>query len=334
MAKTIRDVAKRANVSIATVSRVLNNTAQVNSDKRQRVEEAIKSLGFIPNQVARSLVQKKTKGVGVLLPSLGGEFFSEFLQGIDDASRNEGHYVLISASHGNIEELETALKGMHQRVDGLIIMSPEYDGMSIKHLIADDSPVVLINSAPSEARFDTMTVDNFDGAFRATSYLLELGHRTIAMLKGRALTHDGLQRLAGYQKALEVHGIAPQADLEIAGNFTPQGGYQAAATLLNLKPRPTAVFCANDQSAIGLMAGLQNEGVKIPEDISIIGFDDIPSARLTAPALTSVNINVRQLGVKAVERLMDMGSNKTPQHCVLPVELVVRQTTTSLVPQD
>lgn len=332
MAKTIRDVAKRARVSIATVSRVLNNTAQVNSDKRQRVEEAIESLGFVPNKVARSLVQKKTKGVGVLLPSLGGEFFSEFLQGIDDASRNEGHYVLISASHGNIEELEIALKGMHQRVDGLIIMAPEHDGMSIKHLIADDSPVVLINSACSDAPFDIMTVDNFDGAFRATSYLYETGHRQIAMLKGREGTHDGLQRLAGYRNALEANGITPQPELEIAGDFSPQGGYKAAGALLDLKPRPTAVFCANDQSAIGLMAALQNKGIKIPEDISIIGFDDIPSAQLTAPALTSVRINVRQLGIKAVERLMDMSTNKSPQHCVLPVELVVRQTTTSTVP--
>ncbi len=332
MAVTIHDVAREAGVSIATVSRVLNKTAKVKEEKSQSVEEAVKRLGFIPNEMARSLVQKKTRGVGVLVPSLGGEFFSEFLHGIDTATRNSGHFVLISASHGNLEELETALKGMHLRVDGLIIMSPDSDVAGIRRLVSDDTRMILINSARKQESFDTINFDNYAGGFIATQHLLNLGHRHIAMLKGPGRSFDARERLRGYQEALDSHGVLRRPELEISGDYSPQGGYEAVKSLLDLDPMPSGVFCANDQSAIGMMGGLRNAGVDVPGDMSIVGFDDIPGTQFTAPPLTSVRVGVRQLGVIAVERLLEMEEEKSPQHRVLPVELVVRQSTINFNP--
>ncbi len=327
MAKTIRDVAKRAGVSIATVSRVLNNTAQVKDEKRLRVEEAVRALGFVPNQTARSLVQKKTKGVGVLLPSLGGEFFSEFLHGIDEASREYGRFVLISASHGSLEELDLALIGMRQRVDGLIIMSPEIDGSAIRTLIPDDTPTILVNGDERTVPFDTIKFDNRRGAYLATRHLLELGHRTIAVLKGIKLAYDSQERLQGFREALLEYGIQPAPQLELEGHYSPQGGYEACDALLALNPAPSAIFCANDQSAIGLMGALQNAGKKIPGDISVVGFDDIPGARFTSPPLTTVRVGIRQLGILAIKRLIEIDRESSPEHQVLPVELVIRHST-------
>ena len=327
MVTTIRDVARHAGVSISTVSRVLNGTAQVNEDKRKRVEQAIQELNFIPNQAARSLVQKTTQGIGVLLPSLGGEFFSEFLHGIDAATRASGYHVLISASHGSLEELRIAVMSMHQRVDGLIIMSPENDGEAIKQLVPSDIPVVSINGKESAAPFDTINFDNQQGAFLATEYLISKGHRRIAFLKGIENAYDGKERLKGYRDTLIKHGIQPQAALELEGDFSPQGGYHAVQVLLKIEPLPTAVFCANDQSAIGLMAALQNAGLSIPEDMSVIGFDDIPGAKLTAPALTTINVGVRELGATAIKLFLDKEPDRTPAHHVLPVKLVERDST-------
>ena len=331
MAKTIRDVARHAGVSISTVSRVLNGTAQVNENKRLRVEQAIQELSFIPNQAARSLVQKKTNGIGVLLPSLGGEFFSEFLSGIDVATRESGYHVLISASHGSLEELKVALMSMHQRVDGLIIMSPENEGHEIQKLVADDVPVISINGRASNAAIDTINFDNSRGASMGTEFLIRQGHRRIAFLKGLEGAHDGKQRLQAFRDTLFKHGIVPDPALELQGDFSHQGGYQAAYELMKLTPMPTAVFCANDQSAMGLMAAFQNAGKTIPQDISVIGFDDIPGAQLSAPPLTTINVGIRELGIVAIQRLLEKDSSSSPVHHMLPVKLVERASTTPLV---
>lgn len=327
MATTIRDVAEQAGVSIATVSRVLNNTVPVNAEKRKRVEDAVEELGFIPNQAARSLVQRKTKGIGVLLPSLGGEFFSEFLKGVDEATRACGHYVLISASHGDLKELGTALRGMSQRVDGLVIMSPQNEGESIKPLIPEDTHVILINGNRSNTPYDTINIDNYRGGYIATEHLIKLGHRRIAMLKGLAHTHDGEERLRGYRDALKAYAIPHDHTLEFPGDFSPEGGHSAGEQILALSQRPTAIFCANDQSAIGLMGALQSEGIDIPGDISVVGFDGIPGVRFTVPPLTSIRADIRQLGSQAIERFLAMDKDPSLHHHVLPVELEVRDST-------
>ena len=331
MPATIRDVAAKAGVSISTVSRVLNSTARVNEAKERKVKEAIQQLGFVPNEVARNLVQKKTGGIGVVLPSIGGEFFSEFLHGLDVTTRSNGVYLLVSASHGSLDEMKQVLVGMHQRVDGLVIMTPAGDGAFAK-LEFDKTPIVVINADATASDHATINFDNFRGAYLATEHLLHLGHRRIAILKGPASTFDALERLRGYRASLQSHQISVDTRLEIDGDYSPASGMAAASVLMSLEPRPTAIFCANDQSAVALMNSLQHRGIRVPDDLSMVGFDDIPGAAYSSPPLTTVRAGIQQLGVEAIECLIDlMENNRRPApHRVLPAELVVRESTASL----
>lgn len=334
MGNTIRDVASRAGVSIATVSRVLNKTAQVKQDKRERVIEAIEALGYTPNQLARSLVQKKTGGVGVILPAVGGEFFSEFLHGVDVTTRDKGYFLLISASHGSMEELKVVLQGLQHRVDGLIILSPVSDGRVLRPIIPTAIPVIIINVNAMNEPCNTINFDNYNGAFLATAHLLERGHRRIAVLKGPAHAYDAKERLRGYREALRSYDIIPTPGYELEGDYSPSSGYHAAGNILQLDPRPTAIFCANDQSAIALMGALQNAGMQIPQDISIVGFDDIPGSKYTSPTLTTIRAGIRQLGILAIEKLLEINQKKgsKPDHQMLPSSLVIRQSTADYTP--
>lgn len=329
MSVTIRDVARRAGVSISTVSRVLNDTCPVQEDKRRRVREAVKILGYAPNPVARSLLRKETGGLGVLLPYVSGEFFSELLYGIDRTTRQLGFFLMISTSHGSPEELRAALRGMRRRVDGLLIMAPEGEGAVLGDLLPDETPVVLINTPATGTAYDALSFDNYRGGFLATAHLLEQGHRRIAMLKGPAWAHDARERLRGYREALVASGLAPSPEYELAGDYSPEAGHAAAEQVLALQPRPTAVFAANDQSALAMIAALRNAGVAVPGDLSLVGFDDIPSARFASPSLTTVRVPIRELGVAAVQRLVVLlrGHSGPVQQDTLPVELVVRGST-------
>lgn len=326
---TIRDVARRAGVSISTVSRVLNETCRVREDKRRRVSEAVEALGYVPNPVARSLLRKETGGLGVLLPYVSGEFFSELLYGIDRTTRRLGFFLMISTAHGSLDELQAALRGMHQRVDGLVIMAPEGEGATLGDLLPADTPAVLVNTPATETAYDALTFDNYRGGFLATSHLIALGHRRIAMLKGPDWAHDARERLRGYRDALAAHHLSRNPDYEFDGDFSPEAGHGAAAQVLALQPRPTAVFCANDQSGLAMTAALHNAGLAVPADLSLVGFDDIPSARYASPPLTTVRVPIRELGVAAVERLVALvrGADRTAGQVTLPVELVVRGST-------
>ena len=329
MSVTIRDVARRAGVSISTVSRVLNDTCPVHEDKRRRVSEAVAALGYVPNQVARSLQRKETGGLGVLLPYVSGEFFSELLYGIDRTTRRLGFFLMISTSHGSLDEMQAALRGMHQRVDGLLIMAPEGEGAGLGDLLPDETPVVLVNTPANGTAYDALTFDNYRGGFLATSHLIELGHRRIAMLTGPDWAHDARERLRGYRDALAAHGLPRNPDYELDGDFSPEAGHGAAERLLALQPRPTAVFCANDQSALAMTAALRNAGLAVPDDLSLVGFDDIPSARYASPPLSTIRVPIRELGVAAVERLVALvrGVDGAARRDILPVELVVRGST-------
>lgn len=332
MAITIRDVARQARVSVATVSRVLNNTARVNEEKRQRVEKAVLELGFTPNQMARGLVQKKTGGLGVLLPSVGGEFFAEFLKGVDVTARDHGYFLMISAFHGSLAEMEVVLRGMRLWIDGLIVLAPDGGEEAFMQLDFGQNPVIVINGNAATSAYDTVNFDNYRGGFLATQHLLELGHRRIAMLKGPSAIYDAGERLRGYRDALLAHNIEPDERLEMAGDFSSARGYQAAEELLAMDAKPTAVFCVNDQSAIGLMAALLEAGIQVPKDISIVGFDGIPATQYSSPSLTTVRAGIRQLGIRTIERFLEITQEEQsdPRHIVLPAELAIRQSTASI----
>jgi LacI family transcriptional regulator len=300
---TIKDVAREARVSVATVSRVLNDSGPVSEETRQRIHEVAGKLRYVPHGGARSLITSKTNTIGVLLPDLYGDFFSEVIRGMDDTAQRHGFHLLISRSYADRHGIETAMRAMRGRVDGVVAMSPDLDAESLLN-VPSTMPVVLLCSVSRGNELDSLTIQNCRGARDMVRHLLSLGHRRIAIIKGSPRNYDAAERLRGYKLALREEGIKPDATLEREGGFTEQGGYAAAMSLLQLPDGPTAIFAANDSMAIGALSALRESGVRVPEDIAVAGFDDIPLARFMDPPLSSVHVPICELGANAVEMLL------------------------------
>lgn len=335
MSASIKEVALKAGVSIATVSRVINEKGPVAAETRQRILEAIEQLRYVPHGAARSLITNQTDTIGVLLPDLYGEFFSEVIRGVDLAARRSGYHVLVSGFHSDRAEIEAVLRALRGRVDGLIVLSPDVDAQGLRRNLPETLPVVLLNTRINgriEGRmdgkaFDAINVDNYGGAFAMVRHLAALGHRRIALICGPAENADARARLRGYRDALKAEGIAPSPELEIAGDFSEESGYQAGQRLLTLEPRPDAVFAANDSMAIGCLFALREAGVEVPGDVALAGFDDIPIARYVSPPLSSVHVPIAEMGTRAMERLLHAVEHKNEHERrqeTIPTTLVVR----------
>ncbi len=331
MGITIRDVAEAADVSATTVSRVYNHSDLVNAKTKEHVRRVADQLGYRPNAMARSLSRGRTQAVGIIVPAPHGEFFSEIIRGIDDVAHGDGYYLLISSAHYSVSESEAALDALRDRVDGLLVMTTHVEAQ--RKVLAEteiDSPVVFMNSAMGESRYDAFEIDNRGGAYVATQHLLDRGYERIGIILGPPDSHDVRERLDGYRAALSDAGVDPDAQPVIQGDFTQDSGYAAGQKILNLDPLPDAFFACNDYMAIGAMAALQEAGVHVPGDCAIAGFDDIPSARYTTPSLTSVQVPTYDLGRQAAQRLFELiraEESTEPGHHTLPSTLVVRSST-------
>lgn len=310
---TIKDVARQANVSVATVSRVFSGANAVAEETTRTIRDVALALRYTPHVGARSLITRKTHTLGVLLPDLYGEFFSELIRGIDFAARDAGYHIIVSRSYEGRSETEEALRAMRGRVDGLILMSPHVDADSLIHVPANLS-IVLLCSAAKGSEADSVTIQNFRGASAMVSHLITLGHRRVAIIKGSSGNFDAAERLRGYRAALRNNGLALNKSLERDGDFTEAGGYAATKELLAIKPRPTAIFAANDSMAIGALSALRESGVRVPGEISVAGFDDIPLARYMDPPLSSVKVPIAKLGARAVEMLLNGITRKGKRH--------------------
>jgi LacI family transcriptional regulator len=324
---TIRDVARASNVSIATVSRVFNNSPLVSEDTRQRVVTAAARLGYWPNGIARSLITSRTHTLGALLPDLHGEFFSEVIHGIDLASRTKGFHLIVSRSSADADELASVLRSMRGRVDGLLVMTPDVDAAASLEQVAVNVPTVLLNPEASVPGCDSVSIANVEGAYAVVRHLIGLGHRRVATITGPERNIDARQRREGWRAALRDAGIDPSPTLEVRGDFTEPSGYEAALEMLAREPRPSAVFVANDYMAIGALGAFQDTGVRVPQDLAVAGFDDIPMARYLTPPLTTVHVDMLELGQQAVHLLLDPARAARPaegEHRVLPSTLVVR----------
>ena len=306
---TIKDVAREANVSVATVSRVLNGSGPVSAETQRRIREVAGRLRYVPHGGARSLITSKTETLGVLLPDLYGEFFSEVIRGMDETAQRHGFHLIISRSHATKHGLETAMRAMRGRVDGVVAMSPDLDGESLLNL-PSTLPVVLLCSVSRGDELDSLTIDNCRGARAMVKHLISLGHKRIAIIKGSTGNYDAAERLRGYRQALKDAGLESERSLELEGGFTEAGGYAAALQLLELDSRPTAVFAANDSMAIGALSALRESGVQVPGQMAVAGFDDIPLARYMDPPLSTVRVSICDLGARAVEMLLHGISSK------------------------
>ena len=325
---TIKDVAREANVSVATVSRVFNDSGPVSDETRQRIRDVAERLRYFPHGGARSLITSRTSTLGVLLPDLYGEFFSEVIRGMDQAAQRSGYHLLVSSSHDDKAEIEAAMRAMRGRVDGLIAMSPHLDAPSLVANVPSTLPVVLLNCAVTGDDYDALTIENRRGAQAMVGHLLGLGHRRIAIITGAEGNYDAAERLRGYRKTMRDAGVGVPNEWEVAGDFTEASGYRAVGALLALAPRPTAIFAANDSMAIGAMSGLREAGLRVPEDMAVAGFDDVPLARYMSPPLTSVHVAIAELGARAVRTLLHAVAEKNAharRHQRLGTTLVIRQ---------
>lgn len=325
---TIRDVARAARVSVATVSRVQNASSLVTDATRRRVRRVAERLGYTPHAAARSLSTRRTSSIGVLLPDLYGEFYAELIRGIDQTAQRRGYHLLVASSHNDKATIEAALQAMRGRVDGLILMSPAPGAHVPVRELPEHFPVVLLNCNASGRAFDSIVLANRRGAYEMVCHLLALGHRAIAMITGPSRNFDAVERWRGYRGALRSAKVRPSRQWEVAGDFTQASGFEACRKLLRCEPRPTAVFAANDAMAIGALSALADAGIEVPGEVAVAGFDDIPMSRYMHPPLSTVRVDISALGERATRRLLDAVGNGHEHHNrreILPVTLVVRE---------
>lgn len=318
---TIHDVARAADVSVATVSRTLNGIETVAGPTRDRVLRIADELDYIPHSAARALSTRRTDTVGVVLPDLHGEFFSELIRGIDLAARAAGLHLLLSSSHGDATEAAAALRAMRSRVDSMIVMIPS---ASVDLAIAAGrgaGPMVFLGQSECSGDHPSFVVDNYAGAVAIAEHLAHRSRR-IAFVAGPSDNIDARERQRGYRAAVRHAGIA---EMIVAGDFTEQSGRDAARQLLS-DGLPDAVFCANDMMAIGCLEALREAGVRIPDDLALAGFDDIPIARYVSPPLTTAAVPIAEIGRRALLCCIDTIAGREPdRQRIFKPKLVIRE---------
>jgi LacI family transcriptional regulator len=281
----------------------MNGQPTVREETRNRVLAAVQLLNYVPHVGARSLITQRTGVVGVLLPDLHGEFFSELIRGLDGLARDRKRQLLLSSVHGEAEEVAVALRALRGKVDGLVVMSPHVDAALLERNLPQALPTVLLNSPVQGAGHSTVVIDSYRGARAMVRHLAGLGHRRIAHVAGPAGNFDAEQRLRGYRDELRrsLPDVRPQI---LPGDFTQRSGYEAGHRLAQPGERPDAVFAANDVIAIGCLMAFKELGLQVPGDVAVAGFDDIPLAQLVTPALTTMRVHIAELGRSALEHLL------------------------------
>jgi LacI family transcriptional regulator len=329
---TIKDIAKAASVSVTTVSRALNGYDDVNEGTRLKIKNIADTLGYSPNMAARSLISKKTKTLGLLLSNVTRDSSKdniafEVLCGINDRS-GELDYDLVLFSTTPQKQRMKSYKTLCQErgVDGVIIMGIRLDDPYLKEIVSSDIPCVLIDITLQGPNVGYVTSDNTNGAVAAVKHLLESGHRQIAMINGHTQADVSLLRLKGYREALADYGIPFDESLVVDGLFSEQGGKEAASQILTSRPDVTALFCASDLMALGALQAAKDMGKIVPDDISIIGFDNIDLTAYCTPALTTVHQHKYELGFEAAQVLVDLLEGKDAVHHVM--------LDTTLIPRD
>lgn len=324
---TIKDVARLANVSVATVSRALNGHENVAAAVRERVLAIASSLDYSPHHAARVLSSRRTQTVGVVLPDLPCEYYARLMCGIDLAARERGLQLLVSGHHQSQQAQGAALRSMRGRVDGIIVMSP-HAGVDVlaAHLPAA-LPVLLLDSDAQPPNVRSLRIDNYGAARALLRHLLDRGYRRIAFIAGRECHFNADERLRGYRDGLAEW--LPQAQpWVLAGDFDVASGHRAGKALLAAPRLPDAVFAANDTMALGCMLAFGAAGVRVPGDIALAGFNDIPLAQYMHPALTTMRVDIAGFGARALHLLLeDSGEEGATEPLCLPAELVVREST-------
>jgi len=327
MAATIKEVARKANVSIATVSRVLNEDPRVAKETYKRIVHIANQLNYKPNILARNFVKQKSNLVGLILPEIIDEFFTEIIKGVDEVLYRSGYYTIVASSHkykSLKEELITFIN--NGLISGLILLAPELNPKLILALKKSSIPIVLINSDPALKGFDKISLDNYNGAFRMTEYLISKREYTyLAHITGPSVNNDSELRKKGFIDACRKYKVKYSIQ---AGDFSKESGYNCCKKLLSGKNKPGVIFAGNDMMAIGCYDYIQKSGLKIPVDIGVAGFDDIFVSQYLSPSLTTVRINIENIGRHAADTLIQRINNELEVPNVLRLaesELVIRE---------
>jgi LacI family transcriptional regulator len=324
---TIMDVAREAGVSYSTVSRVINNYKHVSPEKRQRVLSAMTRLGYVVNQQARSLAGGRSHVIGLLVPAVGNSYTGLIMQGIDEELAAAQYDLMLYTTHRQRTKesvyVATLTRGM---TDGLLLLLPLGASAYLETLRNEQFPYVVIDHQEIDDANPTVVATNRQGGYRATEYLIELGHHRIGHIAGTPELSSAAERLDGYQAALAHHGIDFDPALVVNGDFQTLSSYDAANALLDLPQPPTAIFAGSDITAFGAVDAIRNRGLSIPDDISVIGFDDLPEAAFMHPALTTVRQPLLEMGRVATCMLLKYISDPEckRERVVMNTELIIR----------
>jgi LacI family transcriptional regulator len=328
---TIYDVARVAGVSTATVSRALNGTGQVAAPKRLAIDAAVEQLRYRPNTIARSLVTRSTQSIALLLPDITNPFYAQLVSGVHELTLERDYTMLLCTTDFDPAQEERYLRLLHAKhVDGALVDGLVLPPERIAAFVEDGFPIVCLDRDVDSPAVPLVQVDNHRGARIATEHLLSLGHRRIAHIAG-APARISEERLLGYQAALADAGVSSDSSLVAPGAFTEAGGYEAMGTLMAAANGPTAVFAANDLSAIGAMSAASAAGRRLPGDLSIVGFDDVRLSQYTSPPLTTIRQPAVAIARHATDLLLGMVGGRRPRklHHPFAPELIVRGSTSS-----
>lgn len=325
---TIRDVARRAQVSIASVSRVLNGIGNVSDATRERVNEAVSALGYVPHAGARSLSLAKTRAIGVVLPDVHGEFFSEVMRGMDREATARGYMLLLSNMHGGAQA-ESALRAMRGRVDGLVVMAPHLDADEVEEKLPGRLPAVLLNAHGDVRSHSSFGIDNRRGVVDIIDHFRSIGRKRVVHIAGPSDNVDAEERRAAFEEAMRRYQPGKEP-LILSGDYSEESGASAVRELAATGVSFDAIFAANDMMAIGAMDELRYAGVAVPQQVSVAGFDDVPIARHLG--LTTARVHIDKLGADAIARLIDIikGGEDRPARQLHPPELIIRASSTPM----
>ena len=319
---TIKDVAKRAGVAVSTVSYALNGSPKVSEKTRRRIHKIAEDLGYEPNYTARELKTKKTKTIGLFLNDFSGPFYSELIRGIQEVVQKNGYSFIACSSFG--DEESTAVKFIREkRIDAAIIFAPNISDKLLINAASKGVPIVVLDRKLESENIYSILINNEQGAIKAVNYLIGIGQQNLVFVSGREEAYDNRERLNGFKKAVNANGIEERI---LQGDFTENSGYAAAIDLIKSKKLPDAVFLSNDEMAIGMIKCFKEYEINVPEDVSIIGFDNITVSEYITPKLTTVSHPKYELGVRAAERLFcGINGEVITGSETLPVELIVRE---------
>lgn len=336
MPPTVREVARRAGVSPITVSRVVNNAGYVSEETRQKVEQAIEELGYIPNIVSRSLRLNKTNVIALIVSDITNPFWTTVTRGVEDACHQQGLNVILCNTDENPDKLNEYIRVLLQRrVDGFLIAPTTDDSSPLALILAQEVPLVFIDRYPPNIKTTVVRGDSEHGAYQLTDYLIGLGHTHIAILSGPEKASTSQQRTAGFKRAFQSHHLEIDPSLIFCGEYNQEHGYQTTHAIFAAhRPQPTAIFAGNSLIAAGVFKAIYELNLNIPQDVSVVSFDDVTFRFTPEPFLTVVDQFPYTMGYTAAQRLLSQiqnDSHVSDEEIILPVQLIIRQSCRRLI---